>query len=75
MAALNAFSHEGEITYARNLFVHNSNRQPWFGAGARACVINNVVYGYGNSGGDKATQFGFMQIMVAPYAPYNESTS
>ena len=40
-----------EITYARNLFVHNSHRQPWFGAGVRASAVNNVVYGNGNSEG------------------------
>jgi hypothetical protein len=67
-----AYWHEGEITYARNLFVHNSHRQPWFGAGARASAINNVMYGNGNSGGDKTTLYGFMQIMLAPYTPYNE---
>ena len=75
MAALNAFSWEGEVTYARNLFVHNSNRQPWFGAGARASVMNNVVYSSGNSRGDPATQFGFMQMMVAGYAPYDETNA
>ena len=73
--AVNAFWWEGEITYARNLFVHNSNRQPWFGAGARATVVNNVMYGTGNSGGDPASQYGFMQIMLAPYTPYGETNS
>lgn len=67
MAALNAYSWIGEVTYARNLFVHNSNRSPWIGAGTRASVFNNVVYGSGNSGGDPTTQFGFLQLMVANY--------
>jgi hypothetical protein len=75
MAALNAFSWAGEVTYARNLFVHNSNRSPWFGAGARASVINNVAYGSGNSGGDPGSQYGFMQIMIAGYVPYGATNA
>ena len=73
--ALSAYWWEGEITYARNLFVHNSHRQPWFGAGARATAINNVMYGNGNSGGNPASLYGFMQIMVVPYAPHGETNS
>jgi hypothetical protein len=35
-----------EYTYARNLFVHTSHRQPVLGVG-RVIVVNNVVYGGG----------------------------
>jgi hypothetical protein len=75
MASLTAFNDRAEVTFARNLWVHNSNRSPWLGAGTRASVINNVVYGSGNSGGDKTSMFGFMQIMLANYAVYNETSS
>jgi hypothetical protein len=73
MAALNAFSWQAEVTYARNLFVHNSNRLPWFGAGVRGSLINNVAYGTGNSSGDPTSQYGFFQIMVANYDFYGSN--
>lgn len=73
MAALNAFSWQGEVTYARNLFVHNSNRSPWFGSGTRGSLINNVIYGSGNSDGAPESQFGFFQIIVADYDWYGNN--
>jgi hypothetical protein len=62
-----AFSWDGTVTLGRTLFVHNSHRQPWIGAGTRASVFNNVAYGSGNSGGDQSSLYGFAQLIAKGY--------
>lgn len=51
-----------KVTFARNLFVHNSHRQPGMAMGTRNSMINNVIYGSGNSFGDQTSLYGFMMI-------------
>ena len=72
--AVNAFWWEGEITVrARSV---RPQQQPTAvvrrGSPCDRCEQRDVE-GTGNSGGDPATQYGFMQIMLAPYTPYGET--
>jgi hypothetical protein len=55
----------GQFTQARNLYVHNSYRQPGTGIG-RTQIVNNVVYGSGPF--DQAEDFGFGIIWA--WSPY-----
>ena len=62
-----------EYTYARNLFVHNSYRQPIMGVG-RVNAVNNVVYGAG-PWSSMDDQWGFLMYWQNQGEPENAGTN
>jgi hypothetical protein len=59
------------LTYARNLMVHMSHRQPWVASGSRFSGYNNYAYGgaYGAAGDDGAWGFFMLYARTDDWSP------
>lgn len=66
------------FTLARNVWAHNTNRQPWVGVGCRGVILNNVSFNASsdpNATGDADTyNNGFLQLIGVSEANYGDIT-